>query len=123
VKGRPPVVKRANPSIAPGALIPRAETTKTARSPNNWNSLLNAATEFDVDAPSICGQPNQSRPLERDRRQLLQLFLERPHAMEGVHVKGLKVFHRLVPAHFRKLFDAVFGPFRNLILHEPAWRV
>jgi hypothetical protein len=34
--------------------------------------------------------------------------------MEGVHVKGLKVFHRPVLGHFRKLFDIVFGRFATL---------
>ena len=69
------------------------------RASTNPDSLRGTVTEFDVHPPSVGREVNQSRSSERDPRIRNERFLKSPHAMQNVHIEGLKILNAAVGGH------------------------
>ena len=84
-------VEFSNPAAAAATLEPRPPTPEVARRPNDRYPLHGAVPKDYIHPPSIRTQADQSRPSETDHRVSDQRFLKRPHAMQDMHVEGLKL--------------------------------
>ena len=92
-------VEFTNPAAATTTLEPGPPTPEVARRPNNRYPLHGAVPKFDVHLPFVGREVNQSRPSETDHRVSDQRFLKRPHAVQNMHIEGLKMLNSAVGSH------------------------
>jgi hypothetical protein len=68
--------------------------------PNNRYPLHGAVPKDYIHPPSIRTQAYQSRPSETDHRVSDQRFLKCPHAVQHMHIEGLKMLNRSAVRHW-----------------------
>ena len=95
-QARSGIVQHSDTPAAPDTNEPGAPAAKMTPRPNHGNALRCAAAEFDICAPSVTRNPNNSWPLKRGQGERHKLLPESTAAVEMAHREGPELFNSAV---------------------------